>query len=371
MKYCTTCLYPETKPDIWFDYNGECSACNAYKNRKNINWEERDSLFKKLVQTQKDKRLPYDCIIPVSGGKDSTYQAIKCRDMGLHPLLVNAETCHLSSIGRRNLNNLVSLGFDLVTVSVDRGLRRELNKYALEMVGDISWPEHVLIFTVPIREASARGIDLIIYGENPQNEYGGPIANQGTDYLDRRWLAEFGGLNGLRLTDVIDVFEHYKRNKFTQFMYPVQSVKSIFLGHFYPWDGAANAEVAIQNGFELYYPCVEGSGFDYENLDNYQTGIHDYFKYIKYGFGRATDICSNRIRRGLMSREDGLKHCYEWDGEFPYTYLGRYLEEVLKPIGLTYHQFIQISKQFVNKDLFDTSQMSEHNPSPVPKFILE
>ena len=129
-------------------------------------------------------------------------------------------------------------------------------------------------------------------------------------------------------------------------------VSGLFLGYFFPWDGMTNALIAQANGFKSYGKRVEGSMVDYENLDNYQTGIHDYFKFLKYGFGRATDIASLHIRRGRLTRKEGLEIVKNFDGNFPWEYLGKTLEEILAPIGISFEKFSSLCDQFTNKNLF-------------------
>jgi hypothetical protein len=131
-------------------------------------------------------------------------------------------------------------------------------------------------------------------------------------------------------------------------------VTGLFLGYYFPWDGLVNALVAQASGFETYGKSIEGSIVDYENLDNFQTGIHDYFKFLKYGFGRASNIASIHIRRGRISRTQGMRMVREHDGKFPATYLGRFLNEIIGPLGITEEHFRKICDQFTNEDLFVT-----------------
>jgi hypothetical protein len=119
-----------------------------------------------------------------------------------------------------------------------------------------------------------------------------------------------------------------------------------------PWDGYQNALYAQAHGFETFPRTVEGSLVDYENLDNHQTGIHDYFKFLKYGFGRATDIACSHIRRGRLTRADGLRLVQLHDGKFPWTYLGEPIEKVLDAIDLTLDEFVAVCDRFTNKRLF-------------------
>lgn len=356
--YCTRCLYPETKPDLSFDEDGVCSACRSYENRKKVDWQKRQSEFTEIIKPYRSADgANYDALVPVSGGKDSTYQVIKLLENGLNPLCVTGTTDSLSDIGRRNIENIKNLGVDYIEVSMNPHIRRKINRLSLQLVGDISWPEHIAIFTIPVRIAVQMNIPLIVWGENSQSEYGGPAAAQESKVLDRQWLEEFGGLLGLRVTDLIGQ-EGIEKRHLIQYMYPTDEelqrvgVTGIFLGYFFPWDGYTNALYAQAHGFETYPTLVEGSLANYENLDNHQTGIHDYFKFLKFGFGRATDIANNHIRRNRLLREDALKLVKLHDGQFPRTCLGKPIEETLAEISMTLEQFNKICDQFTNKKLF-------------------
>lgn len=360
MRYCKLCLLPDTKPDLRFNEDGVCAACLNFQERKSIDWSRRAEDFLSLVESARAQGgSSYDCIVPVSGGKDSTYQVIKLLELGVRPLAVTATTCDLSEIGRINIENIKSLGVDHLTVSPNPLIRRKLNRIGLQRVGDIAWPEHVGIFTIPVRVAVQYGISLLVWGENSQNEYGGPSGASGNHILDRRWLEEFGGLLGLRVSDLpagsgIDEKELYP------YQYPSDeelrraNVTGVFLGHYFAWDGLSNALVAQAHGFRSYGRVIEGSMVDYENLDNYQHGIHDYLKYLKFGFGRATDIASMHIRRNRLTRSDAAEIVRVNEGKFPWTYLGKPLEDILDPLGIGLSEFREICDRFTNKKLFRT-----------------
>jgi len=365
IRYCRRCVMPDTKPDLYIDEDGVCSACRSYENRKEIDWAQRTEEFHTVLERYRSKdRSNYDCIVPVSGGKDSTFQTIRMLEAGMNPLCVTSTTDHLSDIGRRNIENLKHLGVDYVEVSVNPVIRRRINRFALTNVGDISWPEHVTIFTIPVRIAVQFNVPLIVWGENSQNEYGGPAAAADNHVLTRRWLEEFGGLLGLRVSDLIGQ-EGIERHHLIQYLYPSDEeltrvgVTGIFLGHFLPWDGYGNALIAQAHGFETHPYLVEGSLASYENLDNVQTGIHDYFKFLKFGFGRATDIACLHVRRGRLSREDAISLVKRHDGKFPWTYLGVPLQDVLKEIGMSVDEFIRVCDWFTNKKLFLTNSLGE------------
>lgn len=344
---------PETKPDLKIDLEGVCSACRSFENRPKIDWHERKKdLFLVLNKYRRDDK--WDCIIPVSGGKDSTYQVIKVLELGMNPLCVNSAPCDPSEIGKKNLENIRNLGVDMLQFLPNPIIRKKLNRIGLETVGDIAWPEHIGIFTIPVQVAIQYKIPLIIWGENAQNEYGGPASAQERNILDRRWLEEFGGLLGLRISDVPGI-SNINKKYLIPYSYPTdEEIKSvgvtgIFLGHYIPWDGLSNTLIASAYGFKtLGRPC-EGSMVDYENLDNHQHGIHDYFKFLKFGFARTTDQVCLHIRRGRITREEGFEIVKQHDGKFPWAYLGKSLEEILKPLGISVDSFKIICQRFTNK----------------------
>ena len=358
IKYCRRCVMPETKPDLFIDEEGVCNACRSFEQRKLIDWDTRkDELLAILERYRSKDGHNYDCIIPVSGGKDSHSQTLRLLEFGMNPLCVTATTDKLSTIGRRNIENLKNLGVDYIEVTTNPTVRRRINRLALTEIGDISWPEHVTIFTIPVRIAVQLNIPLIIWGENAQNEYGGPAAAAEDNTLTRSWLEEFGGLLGLRVSDLIGQ-DGIEPKHLIQYTYPSDDelrksgVTGLYLGYYLPWDGYQNALLAQAHGFETYHKTVEGSLVNYENLDNYQTGIHDYYKFLKYGFGRATDLACLHIRRGRLSRENGLKLVKKHDGKFPWEYLGCKLEEILEEIDMTLEEFVKVCDRFTNKKLF-------------------
>jgi N-acetyl sugar amidotransferase len=278
-------------------------------------------------------------------------------EFGMNPLCVTATTCDLTEVGKENIENIKKLGVDYVEMSPNPLVRAKLNKIGLEEVGDISWPEHVGIFTIPVRAAVQFRIPLIIWGENSQNEYGGPAAASDNNTLDRRWLEEFGGLLGLRVDDLIGQ-DGLSRKDLIPYFYPDDAelsnagVTGLFLGHYIPWDGLSNALVATAYGFRVSESITLGSMVNYENLDNYQTAIHEYFKYLKFGFGRTSDHASLHIRRNRITRETGMEIVKRLDGKFPCEYLGKSLEDILKPLNMTVEQFSKTCDQFTNKKIF-------------------
>ena len=357
LKYCKKCVMPDTKPDLHLDEEGICNACRSYEKRKEVDWEKRGTELLVLLDKYRRNGSNWDCIVPVSGGKDSTYQVIRMLQLGLNPLCVTSTTCDLSELGRKNIENIKKLGVDYVEFSPNPIIRAKLNRIGLTEVGDISWPEHIGIFTIPVRAAVQYNVPLLVWGENSQNEYGGPAAAAENNTLTRRWLEEFGGLLGLRVSDLTETYG-IEAKHLLPYQYPSDEelqrvgVTGLFLGHYIPWDGLSNALIAQANGFVSLSETVEGSMVNYENLDNHQTGIHDYFKFLKFGFGRTTDIACLHLRRGRITRQDAIEIVKKHDGKFPWTYLGKPLKDILEPLDLTLDEFIKICDRFTNKKIF-------------------
>jgi len=356
IKYCNKCLYPSTKPDLWFK-DGVCGACHSFEQRSNYDWSSGPEVFRQIL-TENKKNPDYDCIVPVSGGKDSTYQVWKVLQQGFNPLCVTAPTDQLTPLGRRNIENLKSLGCDYIEFSVNRDIRRLINRHAFFTVGDIQWPEHLLIYTIPVRAAVLFDIPVIVWGECPQREYGaGRPEDAALKFFDRRVLEEYGSLNGLRVSD-LSLIDGVSDKDLQLYRYPDSdkveqlNLKGIYLDNYFPWNGISNSVISQSLGFEVSPKNILGSIANYENLDNYVHGIHDYQKYLKFGFSRATDVACNLIRRNLMTREDAAHIVSQHDGLFPSQYLDKSLESILSIFSISLDEFLQVCDDYTNYDLF-------------------
>ena len=352
---CSNCCLPETRPDLAF-VDGVCAACLNYAKRKTIDWSSRRRELVKLLESATPNGSGYDCIVPSSGGKDSTYQVMTLLDLGAKPLVVTATTCHLTRIGRANIDNLARYA-TTVELSPNKAVRAKLNRLGLQMVGDISWPEHVSIFTMPFHAACDFGIPLIFYGENPQTEYGGPLGTEDAMQMTRRWVSEFGGFLGLRPQDLIGV-EGLTKRDIQDYMPPSvdrvanAGIQAHFLGQYIPWDSHHNAEVAQAAGMRWMLP-TNANWWPTENQDNAQTGAHDFGMYLKYGYGRGCSQISVDVRAGRITRDAALEWVRVCDGIFPSTYMQIHIQEVLRNIGVTSDEFKTILDKFTNHDLFN------------------
>jgi N-acetyl sugar amidotransferase len=337
MTLCTRCIYPDTRPDAHF-VNGVCSACRSYAERQYVDWGVRASVLRDMLYAAKRKLAPYDCVVPVSGGKDSTYQVIKLIELGAKVLAVNAGTDYLTPLGRHNLDNLKRF-CDVIEWTPNIEVRKKLIRIGLRQVGDLSYPEHLAIWAIPMRVATLMRIPLVVWGEQPQREYACPEGVPPATRLTSRWVSEFGGLLGLRLSDCVGL-EGLTERDLEPFRFPSDTdldaadVSGIWLGDYVDWDGWKNAFIAQQYGFQVGMAPVETSLANYENLDNYVTVLRDHLRYLKYGYTRATDIACSHIRRGRLSREEALR-LVERAGHTPLTSLGKPIDEVLAYVGIS------------------------------------
>lgn len=351
--FCTTCVMPKTKPDLCFNEKGICDAClSQVEKDSEICWEQRKQAFLTLVERYK-RHPDYDCVIGVSGGKDSTFQVIKALELGLNPLCVCFEPSIPTKIGRKNLDNLNNLGVDLIHLKRNPLVYRKLAREAFQITGDNEWQNHIGIFTSVVKYAVMYNIPLIIWGESPQIEYGGPAASKTRNILDRQWLEEFGGLLGNRISDMIGVSGITQRD-LSLYTYPDDDeisrcgVTGLFLGYYFKWDLREVLKKSREHGFSVTARPVETTYENFENLDCYSNHVHDYLKYVKYGFGRTTDNACLDIRLGYITRQEGVRLVNKYDGIPP----RKAIQEYLKFSGFSEKEFSTIVDSFTNKMIF-------------------
>ena len=356
--YCSKCLFPETKPDLFFNDEGVCSACVAADQKDNsIDWKQREIDFNTIIDKYKKgpNEIGYDCLIPVSGGKDSTYQAYFMKEVcGLNPLCVCFETTNLTEVGQANIDNISKMGIDVIYFKKNYKAYKSMVVEGFKRVGDEMWPNHLGIFTIPIHIAVKFNIPLVIWGENPQQEYGGPVESIENKHLNRKWLEEFGGLLGNRIQDMVGV-DGLTEKDLTPYFYPSDEdidrvgVVGLFLGHYFFWDAQKQLEIVKKHGFAVKEDGpVEGTYTNYENLDEKMHGLHDYLKYVKYGFGRATDHACIDVRNNRLTREEGLKLVKQYDGKYP----NYGVDEFVKYSGMTKEEIDVILDSFTSPILF-------------------
>lgn len=346
MEYCARCVYPaNAKPAIIFDDEGICSGCRYHESRTRIDWAQRENLLRQMLELYKkkaaDAKRPYDCIIPVSGGKDSHYQVHLMKHVyGMNPLLVTYNHSFNTALGVRNLQNLVSrLGCDLVRFTTNPQAARRIARHMLRKVGDVTWHYHAGIRTFPFQVAVQYQIPLIIWGEHGFAELTGMFTLE--DMVEfTKWTRQEHDMRGLEPRDLIGEGD-LTATDLGPFEYPSDeqieslSIRGIYLSNFLYWNAKEQAEIVIDKyGFDVYDQRRDRTFVLYTKTDDHANDVHDYLKYLKFGYGRATDDASMEVRHGRMTREEAIDLVREYDHVRPRT-----LDTYLRYLGVTEAEF--------------------------------
>ncbi len=346
MNRCKKCIMPDTKPGMSFDERGICNACQNSEKNERVNWARRWTKLKDKVSRYKDEE-EYGCVIPVSGGKDSTFLSMKARELGLNPLCVNVAPCEPTPRGERNVRNLSRLGFDIFRFMPNQKIMPKLVKRSFIEDGDPCTSHEFMLYTVPVRMALQYKIPLIFWAEDPQYEYGNP--GDVDDACDQRNIAGLWGrpashwiCEGVTEKDLIH-FEHPTAAEIIS-----GGLEAIYMSHHVRWDSREIAKFSISHGLEVRKQDeLKGTGgyWDFEQLDDESPVIGHYLKYLKFGYGRATDHACRDIRLGHITRDEGLELAKEYDGQLNPDYIERFC----KYIDITVNQFHEICKKFRRK----------------------
>lgn len=344
LERCAKCTLPITWETIFFDDEGMCNICKNWdKKQKEIDWTEREKKLLGIFKEAKQRNNSYDCIVPFSGGKDSTFTLwTVVKRYGLKPLVVSFDHCFYRP---RTLENRTrtfrKLGVDVITFTPNWHIVKKLMLEALIRKGDFCWHCHAGIFVYPMQIAVKFSIPLVIWGEGG-GEYEGYFKFEDLEETDE-WKFNRRTILGMRAEDMAG-FIGVNLSDLKPYIYPTQEeidrvgVKSIPLGKFIPWDVRRHVEI---NKKELGWQLDEiESGFPgptYEKIECMFTGIRDYIKYLKRGFSRITHLTTLDIRHGRMKREEAMKLIRKYEGRKPKS-----LEVFLEYLGITERRFNKI-----------------------------
>lgn len=311
MKWCKSCVLPDTRPDLVIGPDGICNACRGHEARTEIDWSARAEAFVSVVESAKARGDGYDCLIPVSGGKDSTWQVVKCLEYGLKPLAVTWRPPGRTEIGRRNLDNLISLGVDHIDYSFNPDVERVFMRKAFERTGTPALPMHMGVYNMPLTVAHRFGIPLVVWGENSADEYGSKDEEARGFRLSETWLDRHGVTHGTGPKDWVD--EDLTEKDLLPYFRPSgtelteRNITGIFLGYYFPWDPETSLEVARDHGFQSDPNGPKTGLYDYADIDDDFISIHHYLKWYKFGFTRLFDNLSLEIRNGRMTRPEAIE----------------------------------------------------------------
>lgn len=352
MQYCIKCVYPAvTGHRIAFDEQGVCSACRVSEPKKNLNWPEREAKFKEIVEQYRSKNgSNYDCIIPVSGGKDSYFQThYVTKVLGLKPLLVTYHGNNYTEEGERNLQRMRHVfDVDHIIFRPSESLIIKMNRLCFKKMGDMNWHNHCGIYTVPVQVAVKYKIPLLIWGEHGTLDLAGMFSFDDFPEMSARDRLEHG-LRGFDWSDMIDEEEGIREQDLLWAKYPTDEeleasgARGLYMGNYVYWE-ANNHYQLVRDlyGWEALHDPLDRTYRRFSNLDDmHENGAHDYLKYIKFGYGRASDHACKDIRAGLMTREQGIEMVRKYDHVRP-----RDLYRWLAYVGMTEGEFDRIADTF-------------------------
>jgi N-acetyl sugar amidotransferase len=335
MIYCKCCVMPATRPGLLLDAAGICNACRWYEQKKTaIDWTSRRSELQRIADEAKAATDgPWHCVVGVSGGKDSTWQAMFVRDeLGLNPLLVQFAASDGTDLGRRNLENLVNLGFTLISMQPNPRVARRLCRKSFFDYGNIvKYSEHAL-FTAPFRVGIDYGIPLVFFGENPALEAGDRNTSRpGWDATGIKFNNTLGGQG-------IDIWlgDGIEERDLLPYMFPTDEEmahwggRGIFMGYFVDWYGWENAVFAMKHGLECIDAVPKDIGLPYlhNSLDSNLAIVNSMLKHVKLGFGHATEFTSYDARCGRITRQEAIRLVKELDGRCHTRYIREFCEWV-------------------------------------------
>ena len=356
IKFCKTCLMPNTRPRIIFDKNNVCNACLNSKNKKKINWKSRKKEFDKVIENielkRKKNKSKYDCVVPWSGGKDSTSIALKLKfEYNLNPLLVTFSPLILNECGQHNRQALIDLGFDAIFIRPNNKVAKALSKRFFVERGNpkIAWDAG--INSAPVKIALNFGIDTIFYAEHGESEYGGLVLNK----------------NSNKKRDLREVIEHcigdYPENWQSETIkeqdldtYPkekdLKKLNIFYFSYFFKWSMYENY-LYVKKNLPTFrtnpHGRTEGTFTDFDSLDDKIDDLYYYMQYIKFGFGRCSRDASRLINSGHLTRKKGIEYMKKYDGEYP----SRNLKEVLNFFEISSIDFDTIINKHRNEEIWE------------------
>jgi N-acetyl sugar amidotransferase len=313
LRYCNTCILPETRPGANMSSDGICQPCrNAKTKREDIDWTSRAASLRKVFETARiQSHGRYDCVIPVSGGKDSTWQVVECLSHGLKPLCVTWKTPARTELGQRNLDNLVNLGIDHIDYQISPKVEKVFMYKSLVKFGSTAVPMHMAMFSIPLTIALKFRIPLVVWGENSAFEYGTSGKEDQGFRLTSQWLREHGNTFGTTARDWVG--DELSEKDLTPYRGPdpeeleQNSIAAIFLGYYLKWDPENTLKISKAHGFQAREAGPKTGYWNYADIDDDFISIHHYIKWYKFGCTRLFDNLSIEIRNGRMTRNDALE----------------------------------------------------------------
>ncbi len=375
MLYCKKCLQPNTRPGIAFNEEQVCYACLYEEKKKKINWDERFKQLKKIAEDAKEKARQngsvYDCVIGVSGGKDSTFQAVYAKKkLGLRPLLVNCAPDEITDIGRKNIDNLNKLGFDIISIHPDPNIAKQLARKTFYERGNIVAASEYCLWASAYIIADKFNIPLIIQGENAALTLGTALTQEQTD--NAYSVVQTNTLHGFNIEELIGGAPDLTESDVYFYAMPnieemeKKGIRAIFLQYYAKeWSQVYNADFSVARGLtgRMQEDLHDlGRYRRFTALDSDLQIANQMIKYLKFGFGFATDEACYDIREGRLSREDAVWNVAEYDGGCG----EKYIKAACDYLSITEGEFWKVVDRYVNKELFEKNELGKW----IPKFTV-
>tara|TARA_B100000963_G_scaffold212670_1_gene185309 strand:- start:28 stop:1149 length:1122 start_codon:yes stop_codon:yes gene_type:complete len=332
------------------EHDGECSGCRSSKMKKKINWKQREEWFIELIDEYRNPDS-YDCIIPVSGGKDSYFAAHIAKKYNLNALLVTYYSNSYLEEGDYNLKKMKEVfGFDHIIFSPSEDILIKLHRLGFKLHGDMNWHNHCGIYTVPMRAAVQYRIPLVLWGDHGFTEQGGMYSHN--DFFEYTAKDRFEhALHGYDWFDFVEETEKLTKKDLQWAIYPEDKhiidvgIRGVFLSNYFFYDGNEHAKIAIKNyNWKPAQKPFERTYRLFSNLDDiHENGIHDYMKFVKFGYGRGTDHACYDIRIGIITRDQGIDIVRKYDHVKPSD-----LHQWLERVGMNEDEFDKIADTFRN-----------------------
>ena len=350
IKWCKNCVLPNTRPNLFIFKDGTCNACKFHQVRKNIDWKKQKKKLNKILQkAKKSSKNNYDCLIPVSGGKDSTWQVLECLKYGLTPLALTYKTPGRNYYGEANLKNLISLGVDHIDYSINPKVEAYFMLKTLKIKGSTAIPMHLSIFGLPKLIAIKFNLPLIVWGENSASEYGYQSNKDTKTLMNTNWINKYGATNKTDANYWKDSFLNYKRLFGYRSFKNKKRIKSIFLGEYIKWDPEKSMNFAKKSGF--IHPKKPKTGYyNYADIDCDFISIHHYLKWLKFGFTRLFDNLSIEIRNKRLNRNQALNIIKK---NYNNIKPKKDIEKFCNFVNISTDKFNKISEKFRNKLIWE------------------
>tara|TARA_B100001123_G_scaffold441516_1_gene582889 strand:- start:188 stop:1300 length:1113 start_codon:yes stop_codon:yes gene_type:complete len=359
--WCKNCLNTSTRPRINFNKLGNCNACVWSEEKKSLNWNKRQEELLDLIDQNKSKTSGYDCIVPVSGGKDGSYVSYQLKEKyNLNPLTITVRPALEMQLGNENLDLFINSGYDHIHITPNARVMNFLNKYGFIEKGFPYYGWLIAIHTAVLRIAANFNINLIFYGEDGEVEYGGSVETKlkptyDTNYQRKVYLEDgyYNLLDKIKATPSELYFYKFPSED------ECSKIKITHWSYFESWDPYRNYLIAKEKcGLKERKDTNSGTFTNFAQNDQALYDLHTYMMYLKFGFGRATQDAGIEIRRGAMTRDQGINLVNLYDGQYPENHLPLYL----KYFSMKLEEFELTLDKWANNKLFYKDNENKWKP---------